>query len=93
MKISSLNLWVQNQRSLCHFFVCLSIAFMALWRFSNLLADPPLGLTNSIQYTYTDEGWWTRNAVAIVREGHWYLDDGYNPNNPISLLIAPLRVF
>ncbi|MEM6451435.1 MAG: glycosyltransferase family 39 protein [Cyanobacteria bacterium P01_D01_bin.105] len=46
-------------------------------RFLNLSADFPIGLASS-GAAYTDEGWWSRNAVAIIREGHWYIDDGYN---------------
>ncbi len=42
-----------------------------------LSADFPSGL-DTYGMTYTDEGWWSRNAIALVRDGQWYIDDGYN---------------
>ncbi|MFK8183740.1 MAG: ArnT family glycosyltransferase [Phormidesmis sp.] len=53
------------------------LGLLAVGRFFNLSADFPIGLT-SYGATYTDEGWWSRNAVALVREGNWFIDDGYN---------------
>lgn len=53
------------------------LGLLAVGRFFHLSADFPIGLT-SYGATYTDEGWWSRNAVALVREGNWYIDDGYN---------------
>ncbi len=35
---------------------------------------------------YTDEGWWSRNAVAWVRAGDWYIDDGYNTITNLPVL-------
>ena len=64
------------------------LTFLVLLRFSNLLADLPLEFGDRIHFAYTDEGWWTRNAVAIVRQGHWYIDDGYNPI--VYLPVVPL---
>lgn len=60
-------------------FYVVAIAFILLAgsRFLHLTADFPNGLT-SYGATYTDEGWWARNAIALVREGNWYIDDGYN---------------
>lgn len=78
----------RHQQNWFRFIICLMLGLLALLRFSNLAADPPLGFTASISYTYTDEGWWARNAVAIVREGQWYIDDGYNPI--ASLPVVPL---
>ena len=75
-------------QNLFRFAIWLLLGLMACLRFSNISADPPLGFTGSISYTYTDEGWWARNAVAIVREGQWYIDDGYNPI--FSLPVVPL---
>ena len=75
----SFKLATRHQQNLFRFIIWFVLALMALLRFSNIAADPPLGFTASINYTYTDEGWWARNAVAIVREGQWYIDDGYNP--------------
>ena len=63
------------------------LGLLAVGRFFNLSADFPLGLT-SYGATYTDEGWWSRNAVALVREGNWYIDDGYN--TIINLPTVPL---
>jgi len=64
----------------CHYYkavVALAFALLVACRFLNLSADFPIGLASS-GAAYTDEGWWSRNAVAIIREGHWYIDDGYN---------------
>lgn len=77
-----------HRQNLFRFVIWLLLGLMAWLRFSNISADPPLGFTGSIRYTYTDEGWWARNAVAIVREGQWYIDDGYNPI--FSLPVVPL---
>ncbi|MGB3300053.1 MAG: glycosyltransferase family 39 protein, partial [Phormidesmis sp.] len=56
----------------------LAIALLAIARFFYLTADFPIGLSGP-GVIYTDEGWWSRNAVAWLREGNWYIDDGYNP--------------
>lgn len=67
-----------------------TIAFAAVLagaRFVQLSADFPVGLTG-LGVLLTDEGWWSRNAVALVREGHWYIDDGYNPI--VNLPVVPL---
>lgn len=58
--------------------IVLLLVLLAGARFLFLTADFPPGLSGS-GVIYTDEGWWSRNAVAWVREGHWYIDDGYNP--------------
>ena len=67
------------------------LIIFALIRFINLSADCPVGIT-SPGVIYTDEGWWTRNAVSFVRNGNWYLDDGYNPivNLPTIPLLQSL---
>lgn len=66
-----------RNRSYAAYAIALTFILLALGRFVNLTADFPNGLT-SYGATYTDEGWWSRNAVALVREGNWYIDDGYN---------------
>jgi hypothetical protein len=61
-----------------------------------LSADFPAGM-DSYGMTYTDEGWWSRNAIALIREGRWYIDDGYNTvfNLPVLplLQVAWFRAF
>ncbi len=46
---------------------------------------------------YTDEGWWSRNALSFVRDGHWYIDDGYNTVFSLPVLsllqVAWFKVF
>jgi len=68
---------LQNRNRTLTFVVIAVLGLLAVGRFFNLSADFPIGLT-SYGATYTDEGWWSRNAVALVREGSWYIDDGYN---------------
>ena len=62
-----------------------TLALLICARFVYLQADFPANLG---PYGYTDEGWWSRNAVAWVREGSWYIDDGYNTMT--SLPVLPL---
>lgn len=64
-----------------------SLMLLALSRYLHLSADFPadLGVGPAL---YTDEGWWARNALNWVRNGHWYVDDGYNPI--VSLPVLPL---
>jgi 4-amino-4-deoxy-L-arabinose transferase-like glycosyltransferase len=56
-----------------------------------LTADFPSGL-DTYGMTYTDEGWWARNAIALLRDGHWYIDDGYNTvfNLPVLPMLQAL---
>lgn len=68
---------MQNRDRLLTVIIVSVLGLLAVGRFFNLSADFPIGLT-SYGATYTDEGWWSRNAVALVREGNWYIDDGYN---------------
>jgi len=68
--------------------ICIVILLLfAGLRFVHLQADFPLGLGDK-GMTYTDEGWWSRNAVAWVREGNWYIDDGYNTITALPVLPA-----
>jgi len=64
------------------------LGLLAGVRFVFLQADFPVHLGGQ-GMAYTDEGWWSRNAVAWVREGNWYIDDGYNTitNLPVLPLI------
>lgn len=57
--------------------VALVMVLLVGARFLHLTADFPIGLASK-GLAYTDEGWWSRNAVAWLREGSWYIDDGYN---------------
>ena len=68
---------MQNRTRTLTLLIATVLGLLAIGRFFNLSADFPIGLT-SYGATYTDEGWWSRNAVALVREGNWYIDDGYN---------------
>jgi hypothetical protein len=63
------------------------MGLLACLRFLNLSADFPMAL-DSRGAAFTDEGWWSRNAVAFVREGRWYIDDGYN--TVFSLPVLPV---
>ncbi|MEL6552772.1 MAG: phospholipid carrier-dependent glycosyltransferase [Cyanobacteria bacterium J06621_11] len=59
---------------------------LLVWaRFAYLEADFPIELGDP-GMAYTDEGWWSRNAIAWVREGNWYIDDGYNPITFLPML-------
>ncbi|MGB3298754.1 MAG: glycosyltransferase family 39 protein [Phormidesmis sp.] len=53
-----------------------------------LSADFPVGAISSPGMAYTDEGWWSRNAIAFLKTGRWYIDDGYN--TIFSLPILPI---
>ncbi|MEO1791301.1 MAG: glycosyltransferase family 39 protein [Cyanobacteria bacterium J06629_19] len=65
---------------------CLALFGLLVYlRFVYLQADFPLGLGGT-GMAYTDEGWWSRNAVAWVREGNWYVDDGYNTITNLPVL-------
>lgn len=68
--------------------IILSLCLLVAARFLFLTADFPSGL-GAKGVLYTDEGWWSRNAVAWVREGDWHIDDGYNPiiNLPVVSLL------
>ena len=88
MKSSNLWLSIQKQQNLFRCSILLLLAFVAVLRFSNLLADPPVEFIGETNFLYTDEGWWSRSAVAIVREGQWYIDDGFNPIT--ALPVVPL---
>ena len=71
--------------------VVLLLVALGLLRFAYLNADFPTGFPLGFGVKgmlYTDEGWWSRNAVAWVREGRWYIDDGYNPI--VNLPVLPL---
>lgn len=69
-------------------YLCVTILILlAGLRFAYLQADFPLDL-GANDMVYTDEGWWARNAIALVKEGHWYIDDGYNTIN--SLPVVPI---
>ncbi|MEL6260497.1 MAG: glycosyltransferase family 39 protein [Cyanobacteria bacterium J06626_6] len=71
--------------------IAILLAGFGLLRFVYLKADFPTGFPLALGVKgmlYTDEGWWSRNAVTWVREGHWYLDDGYNPM--VNLPVLPL---
>ena len=67
------------------------LGVLAISRFLFLTADFPTGLT-ATGVLYTDEGWWSRNAIAWVRDGNWYIDDGYNPiiDLPVLSLLQTL---
>jgi len=67
--------------------IVLALVLLASSRFFYLTADFPMGISGT-GVLYTDEGWWSRNAVAWIREGHWYIDDGYNPI--VNLPVLPL---
>ena len=82
-----MQLRLKFNRRLWYFLLGIILIFFALVRFINLSADFPVGIA-SPGLIYTDEGWWTRNAVSLVREGSWYLDDGYNPI--VNLPTVPL---
>lgn len=58
---------------------------LSVARFIYLQADFPIDLGDP-GMAYTDEGWWSRNAIAWVREGNWYIDDGYNPITYLPIL-------
>ncbi|MGC1216159.1 MAG: glycosyltransferase family 39 protein [Phormidesmis sp.] len=83
-KTSRRSSWKPPWKSL----ICIVILLLfAGLRFVYLQADFPLGLGDK-GMTYTDEGWWSRNAVAWVREGNWYIDDGYNTITALPVLPA-----
>lgn len=88
MKSGNLWLLLPKRQHLFQRSILLLLTLMAVLRFGNLLADPPVEFIKTINFIYTDEGWWSRNAVAIVREGHWYIDDGFNPI--FALPVVPL---
>lgn len=67
--------------------IVLALVLLALSRFLWLTADFPIGVSGP-GVIYTDEGWWSRNAIAWIREGDWYIDDGYNPI--VNLPVLPL---
>src|SRR5262245_18809374 len=58
-----------------------------LVRFVSLEADFPAGLTTS-RALYTDEGWYSMNAVAIARGQPWYTPGELN--TMVSLPVVPL---
>ncbi|MEM9153047.1 MAG: glycosyltransferase family 39 protein, partial [Cyanobacteria bacterium P01_F01_bin.3] len=67
------------------------LSILTCIRFVFLQADFPHNL-GGYGMAYTDEGWWSRNAVAWVRDGDWYIDDGYNtitnlPTLPVMQVI------
>ncbi|MEL6605903.1 MAG: glycosyltransferase family 39 protein [Cyanobacteria bacterium J06614_10] len=71
--------------------IVLLLVALGLLRFAYLSADFPTGFPLGFGVKgmlYTDEGWWSRNAVAWVREGRWYIEDGYNPI--VNLPVLPL---
>ncbi len=51
---------------------------LILLRFGHLGADPPGDLTRSGVF-YTDEGWYSRNAVSHYLGGPWIVEDDFNP--------------
>ncbi len=61
------------------------IGLLIYVRFAVLQADIPLDV-GGYGMAYTDEGWWSRNAIAWVREGDWYIDDGYNTITNLPVL-------
>jgi 4-amino-4-deoxy-L-arabinose transferase-like glycosyltransferase len=75
-----------QQRYLTYLIIAV-LGWLACGRFLHLAADFPIGVA-SAGVTYTDEGWWSRNAVAWLRTGDWYIDDGYNPI--VNLPVVPL---
>ncbi len=66
-----------SSHSLTVYAVIAVIVLLVGARFWHLSADFPIGISSK-GLAYTDEGWWSRNAVAWLREGSWYIDDGYN---------------
>ncbi|MEO0769701.1 MAG: glycosyltransferase family 39 protein [Cyanobacteria bacterium J06649_4] len=73
-----------SQRAIAYIAIsalCLLICF----RFAYLHSDFPTDL-GATGMAYTDEGWWSRNAVSLVREGRWYIDDGYNTVSNLPVL-------
>ncbi|MEL7330969.1 MAG: glycosyltransferase family 39 protein [Cyanobacteria bacterium J06560_2] len=66
-----------RQKSLIAALIPGGLLLLVCLRFVHLQADFPLDL-GDYGMAYTDEGWWSRNAVAWVRDGSWYIDDGYN---------------
>ena len=67
--------------------VAVVLVLLAGLRLVNLSADFPVGIS-APGLAYTDEGWWSRNALSLIRDGHWYIDDGYN--TVFSLPVLPL---
>ncbi|MEM9087514.1 MAG: glycosyltransferase family 39 protein [Cyanobacteria bacterium P01_F01_bin.53] len=67
--------------------ILIVLVLLALLRFCFLTADFPIGVSGP-GVIYTDEGWWSRNAIAWIRDGDWYIDDGYNPI--VNLPVLPL---
>ncbi len=66
--------------------VCAVVLLLLSWlRFVHLQADFPAELGDK-GMAYTDEGWWSRNALAWVKEGSWYVDDGYNTITALPVL-------
>ncbi len=68
--------------------VVVVLVLLACLRLVDLSADFPVGMISSPGMAYTDEGWWSRNAIAFIRNGRWYIDDGYN--TVFSLPVLPL---
>lgn len=68
--------------------VVVVLVLLACLRLVDLSADFPVGIISSPGMAYTDEGWWSRNAIAFIRTGRWYIDDGYN--TVFSLPVLPL---
>ena len=68
--------------------VVVVLMLLACLRLVDLSADFPVGMISSPGMAYTDEGWWSRNALAFIRSGRWYIDDGYN--TVFSLPVLPV---
>jgi hypothetical protein len=60
------------------------IVGLSALRFIHLGADPPGGVTRSGVF-YTDEGWYSRNAVSRHLGGPWIVEGDFNPvvNMPV----------
>ncbi|MEO0373578.1 MAG: glycosyltransferase family 39 protein [Cyanobacteria bacterium P01_A01_bin.17] len=78
---------MKSKNEIKFYALILIIVCLSGLRFTNLQADFPSGLTGSTAL-YTDEGLWARNAVAALRSGAWYVQDGYNPI--LSVPVIPL---
>lgn len=66
--------------------VAAAAAALLLLRFFHLTADFPAGLNWSGDL-YTDEGWWSRNAVAYCLTGSWYVPG--DVNTAVTLPVMP----
>lgn len=67
-----------------YFLLVLTVLLVAL-RFVHLEADFPKGVTWSGEL-YTDEGWYSNNAVAQVLTGNWYVDGDFNNATNVPIL-------